>query len=126
MKYLISATLIIVGVIHLLPMSGVLGSARLTSLYGLDFNEQDLEILMRHRAVLFGLLGAFMIVAAFKPAYQTIAFLGGFISVLSFLYLAWSVGGYNAQVGRVLLADVVALGCLIVGSAAHIYVQREA
>ncbi|MEJ2516388.1 MAG: phosphopantetheine adenylyltransferase [Gammaproteobacteria bacterium] len=126
MKYLISATLIIVGVIHLLPMSGVLGSARLTSLYGLDFNEQDLEILMRHRAVLFGLLGAFMIVAAFKPAYQTIAFLGGFISVLSFLYLAWSVGGYNAQVGRVLLADVVALGCLIVGSAAHIYLQREA
>lgn len=125
MKYLVSAMLIVVGVIHLLPLSGVLGSARLTSLYGLDLNEQSLEILMRHRAVLFGLLGAFMIFAAFKPAYQTVAFVGGFISVLSFLYLAWSVGGYNAQVGRVVLADVVALGCLIVGSAAHFF-QRQA
>ena len=126
MKYLVTATLIVVGVVHLLPLSGVLGSARLTSLYGLDFNETNLEILMRHRAVLFGLLGAFMVFAAFKPAYQTIAFVAGFISVLSFLYLAWSVGGYNAQVGRVFLADVVALSCLIVGSAAHIFLQREA
>jgi len=126
MKYLVSAMLIVVGVIHLLPLGGVLGSGKLTSLYGLDFNEQNLEILMRHRAVLFGLLGAFMVFAAFKPAYQTIAFVGGFISVLSFLYLAWSVGGYNAQVGRVVLADVVALGCLIVGSAAHIVLRPGA
>lgn len=126
MKYLVSAMLIVVGVIHLLPLSGVLGSARLTTLYGLDFNEQNLEILMRHRAVLFGLVGAFMVFAAFKPAYQTVAFVGGFISVLSFLYLAWSVGGYNTQVGRVVSADVVALGCLIVGSVVHFFFQREA
>ena len=125
MKYLVSAMLIVVGVIHLLPLSGVLGSARLTTLYGLDFNEQNLEILMRHRAVLFGLVGAFMVFAAFKPAYQTVAFVGGFISVLSFLYLAWSVGGYNTQVGRVVLADVVALGCLIVGSVVSFFFQRE-
>lgn len=39
-----------------------------------------LEILMRHRAVLFGLLGAFLIFAAFKRAYQTVAYLGGFFS----------------------------------------------
>lgn len=29
--------------------------------------EPNLEILMRHRAVLFGLIGAFMVFAAFKP-----------------------------------------------------------
>lgn len=125
MKYLVSATLIVVGVIHLLPLSGVLGSDRLTSLYGLDFSEGNLEILMRHRAVLFGLLGAFMVFAAFKPAYQTIAFVGGFISVSSFLCIAWSVGGYNGQVGRIFLADVVALGCLVVGGVAHALLQRE-
>jgi len=126
MKYLVSVMLIVVGVIHLLPLSGVLGSDRLTSLYGLDFSEENLEILMRHRAVLFGLLGAFMVFAAFKPAYQTIALVGGFISVLSFLYIAWSVGSYNGQIGRVFLADVVALGCLVVGGLAHIFLQREA
>jgi uncharacterized BrkB/YihY/UPF0761 family membrane protein len=125
MKYLVSAMLVLVGVIHLLPLSGVLGSERLASLYGLQFSEPNLEILMRHRAVLFGLLGAFMVFAAFKPAYQTVAFTGGFISVVSFLYLAWAVGGYNEQIGRVFVADVVALGCLIVGGVVHALLQRE-
>ncbi len=125
MKYLVSAMLVVVGVIHLLPLSGVLGSERLALLYGLQFNEPNLEILVRHRAVLFGLLGAFMVFAAFKPAYQTVAFIGGFISVVSFLYLAWSVGSYNEQVGRVFIADVVALGCLVVGGVVHAVLQRE-
>ena len=125
MKYLVSAMLVVVGVIHLLPLSGVLGSERLALLYGLQFNEPNLEILMRHRAVLFGLLGAFMVFAAFKPAYQTVAFIGGFISVVSFLYLAWSVGSYHEQVGRVFIADVVALGCLVVGGVVHAVLQRE-
>ena len=124
MKYLVSAMLVVVGLIHLLPLSGVLGSERLASLYGLTFNEPNLEILMRHRAVLFGLLGAFMVFAAFKPALQTIALIGGFISVVSFLYLAWSVGGYNAQIGRVFIADVVAVGCLVVGGLAHAFLPR--
>ena len=124
MKYLVSAMLVLVGVIHLLPLSGVLGSERLASLYGLQFIEPNLEILMRHRAVLFGLLGAFMVFAAFKPAYRTMAFIGGFISVVSFLFLTWAVGGYNEQIGRVFVADLVALGCLTVGSVVHAFLQR--
>lgn len=125
MKYLVSAMLVIVGVIHLLPLSGVLGSGALTSLYELQFTEPNLQILMRHRAVLFGVLGVFMVFAAFKPAYQTAAFIGGFVSVASFLFLAWSVGGYNEQVGRVFVADVLALVCLVVGCAAHAFRQHE-
>jgi uncharacterized BrkB/YihY/UPF0761 family membrane protein len=125
MKNLVSAMLVVVGVIHLLPLSGFLGSERLALLYGLQFNEPNLEILMRHRAVLFGLLGAFMVFAAFNPAYQTVAFIGGFVSVVSFLYLAWSVGSYNEQVGRVFIADVVALGCLVIGGVVHAVLLRE-
>ena len=125
MKYLVSAMLVLVGFIHLLPLSGVLGSERLASLYGLQFNEPNLEILMRHRAILFGLLGAFMVFAAFKPAFQTVAFIAGFISVVSFLYLAWAVGSYNEQVGRVFVADVVALAFLVVGGVVHVVLQQE-
>ena len=33
--------------------------------------------------------------------------------------LAWSVAGYNAQLGRVVTADIVALACLVVGAAAY-------
>lgn len=125
MRYLVSAMLVVVGVIHLLPLSGVLGSERLATLYGLSFSEPNLAILMRHRAVLFGLFGLFFFFAAFQPSFQTVAFIAGFVSVASFLWLAWSVGGYNAQVARVFMADIVALVCLIIGVAAHVYVQSR-
>jgi hypothetical protein len=125
MRYLVSVMLMIVGIIHLLPLSGALGADRLAALYGLSFDEPNLAILMRHRAVLFGLLGIFLVVAAFRPDWQGIALVAGFASVLSFLYLAWSVGSYNARIGRVFIADVVALACLVLGAAAYFYLRRE-
>lgn len=125
MRYLVSAMLVVVAVIHLLPLSGVLGSERLAALYGLSFNEPNLAILMRHRAVLFGILGLFLLFAAFRPPLQTIAFIAGFVSVVSFLWLAKSVGGYNAQIARVFMADIVALVCLTIGVVAHVYAQHR-
>ena len=120
-RFLVSVMLVVVGIIHLLPLSGMLGAERLATLYGLPFAEPNVAILMRHRAVLFGLLGLFFIFAAFRPLFQTVAFIAGFVSVVSFLWLAWSVGGYNTQVARVFVADIVALVCLTIGVAAHIY-----
>jgi hypothetical protein len=124
MRYLVSAMLVVVGIIHLLPLTGVLSGERLSALYGLPFDEPNLAILMRHRAVLFGMLGGFMVYAAFRTEWQAIAYIMGFLSVMSFLYLAWSVGNYNAQVARVFYADVIALACLMVGGAAFLY-QRS-
>ena len=126
MRYLVSAMLVIVAIIHLLPLSGVIGSERLASLYGISFGEPNIAILMRHRAVLFGLLGLFILFAAFAPRFQLAAFVIGFVSVVSFLWLASSVGGYNAAIGRVVTADIVALVCLIVGAAAYAYAHRGA
>jgi len=118
MRLLVSAMLVVVGVIHLLPLSGVLGSARLGALYGVPIDGPNLEILMRHRAVLFGLLGSFLVYAAFKPPLQGVALTAGFVSVVSFIFLAWSVGGYNAQLSTVFKADLVALACLVMGGLA--------
>jgi hypothetical protein len=125
MRYTVSAMLAVVAVIHLLPLSGVLGAGRLAALYGLPFDEPNLAILMRHRAVLFGLLGVFLLLAAFRPAFQLVALVAGFVSVVSFLILAWSVGGYNAHLGRVFVADLVALLCLIVGAVAYCLLPRS-
>jgi hypothetical protein len=124
MRYLVSAMLVVVAVIHLMPLPGVLGGERLAALYGLSFDQPDLAILMRHRAILFGLLGAFLLLAAFRTELQTIALVAGFASVVSFLYLAWSTGHYNAKLGRVVAADVVALVCLVIGAVAHVYRSR--
>ena len=68
MRYLISVSLIVTGIIHLLPISGVLGAEKLAMLYGTALDDPNLAILMRHRSVLFGLLGTLFVVAAFKPA----------------------------------------------------------
>ncbi|MGH8049982.1 MAG: hypothetical protein ACREPB_04910 [Arenimonas sp.] len=125
MRHLISAMLIIVGIIHLLPLAGVLGSEKLSTLYGQSINDPNLLILMRHRAVLFGLLGAFFVFAAFRPAFQPLAFIAGFISVASFLWLAWSTGNYNTQVSRVFTADIVALICLLIATTCYLFINSK-
>ncbi|WP_256573090.1 phosphopantetheine adenylyltransferase [Pseudomonas sp. CC6-YY-74] len=109
---ILSGLLIVTGIIHLLPLSGVLGAERLAALYGLSFEEPNLLLLMRSRALLFGLLGAFMIYAAWRPTLQPLALFGGLVSVLGFLLLAWSAPGYNDALRRVVIADWIALACL--------------
>ncbi len=65
MKKITATLLIVVGVIHLLPLVGVIGPEKLSALYGIQIADPNLAILMRHRAILFGLFGIFMCYAAF-------------------------------------------------------------
>jgi hypothetical protein len=116
MARIVAAALLIAGVIHLLPLPGVLGGAQLERLYGLALDQPDLLILMRHRALLFGLLGALLVTAAFRPALQPLAIAAGLASACAFLVLAWSTGGYGAPVARVVQADVVAIACLLLAA----------
>lgn len=118
MRHVVSIMLVVAGVIHLLPVSGVLGADRLAALYGITLEDPSLVLLLRHRAILFGLLGVFLIGAAVRPALQAPAFVAGFVSVVSFLVLAWPPGALDAPIGRVFVADLVALGCLVVAVAA--------
>ncbi len=111
---LISAMLVIVGLIHLLPSIGVLGATQLARLYGIDCQEANLSILMRHRAVLFALLGVFLIYAAFNHAFQNMALIAGFASISSFIWLALVQGTYNAQLRKVLIIDLLAFACLTI------------
>jgi hypothetical protein len=114
MRYVVPILLVLVAAIHVLPISGVLGGDYLVALYGVAFTDANAEILMRHRAVLFGLLGALLLWAAFKPSWRTVAIVAGLLSVGSFVLLAWLVGGYNAQLLRVVRADWVALVLLFI------------
>ncbi len=120
----VSAMLIVAGVIHLLPLNGVRGTEQLAAMYGVSVVGPDMEILMRHRAVLFGLLGMFLLVAAFTPHLQMAAIIVGALSAATFIGLAWTVGSYNAPVQRVVIADVVALGCLAVAAGLKLLAPR--
>ncbi|CAG4899501.1 phosphopantetheine adenylyltransferase [Paraburkholderia gardini] len=126
MKYLIAAPLIIVGIIHLLPVSGVSGVRSLASLYGIALDEPSLTVLMRHRAVLFGLLGAFLIYAAFDARLQPLGYIAGLVSVGAFLYLACSTGHLTAQLWRVVLIDVLATVALVIGAGARCWQAHAA
>jgi hypothetical protein len=119
MQFLTKSMLIVAGIIHLLPLPGLLGGAHLERLYGIPFSEPNLVILMRHRAVLFGLLGGFIVYAAMRTDLVWIAILGGLVSAGAFVWLAWSVGVNNSAVSRIVVADVIAIICLIIAAASH-------
>jgi hypothetical protein len=108
--------LALAGVIHLLPLPGILGAGPLTRLYGVAADDPNVGILLQHRAVLFGLLGLLLVAAAFRPDLRPVALIAGLVSTVSFLAIAWVVGGYNAQVARVVAADLLAVVLLLVAA----------
>ena len=106
--------LIIVGLINFIPVFAVLSAERLAFAYDIEINSPSVEILLRHRALMFGLIGGFIIYSAFKPALQKIAIWGGFISMAGFVALSGMVGGYSASMQSVLNVDYLALAALLV------------
>ncbi len=101
------------GFINILPTIGVFGPKQLQKLYGIPFNDTNLVILMRHRAVLFGLTGAFMFTAAFwRPEWKGLAYATGLTSMLSFVALS-SKNNYNVEIRRVVFIDLVASAAMI-------------
>lgn len=117
--------LLIIAAIHLLPVTGVPGAERLTAMYGIDIGERNLEILMRHRGMLFGLLGAYFAFAAFRPLLQPIAFAAAGVSIASFLWIAFGVAGFNDAIRRVVIADLVA-ALALAGAVACWYAKARA
>lgn len=112
--------LVMVAVIHLLPAVGVGGRAPLERLYGTAVDEPNLLVLMRHRAVRFGLLGAFLLAAAFDRRLHFAGLVAGLVSVGSFLVLASRTGVMNAHARRICVVDAVAAACLLGGLLLHL------
>jgi hypothetical protein len=113
----ISGLIGLAGLINLIPAVGVVSTARLQALYRIPIEGADLGILMRHRAVLFGLVGGFMIYAAFDPSLWWPACLFGLISMASFILLAMITGGYNAALRKVVWVDVAGIAVLLLAAA---------
>jgi hypothetical protein len=105
--------LFVVGLINFLPLIGVLSGAKIAQTYAVELASNDLIILMRHRALLFGLVGGFVLYSIFEPQFQTAALTMAGISMLGFLVIMYSVGGYNASINKVAMVDIVGIVCLI-------------
>ncbi|TWT01988.1 phosphopantetheine adenylyltransferase [Reyranella sp. CPCC 100927] len=114
MERLAQALLVIVGLVNLLPLLGVLGTARLHQLYGIDIAGDSLALLMRHRAVLLALVGAGLLWAAAQADVRLPLIVAAVASKLSFIILWRAHAPTTAQIDRVAWIDVAALVVLAI------------
>ena len=124
MNKVIMALLIIVGLINFLPVIGVISATKITQTYSVELASNDLVILMRHRALLFGIVGGFILYSVFTPQHQVVAMVMAAISMVGYLGIMWSVGGYNSSVFKVAIVDIVGIGFLVT-AAVLIYVAAR-
>ena len=118
MSLLVRAVLLLVGAVHLLPVIGVLGATRLEPMYGVALPDPQVVLLLRHRAVLFGLIGTLLCGASFHAPWQTSALWVGLCSTASFVVLAWLGADLGPPLRRVLTVDigaVILLAAALVG-----------
>ena len=120
MTWLVQAMLVAVALIHLPPVLGLLGVSRMERAYGVALPGPDLAVLMRHRALLFGLLGGFMLLAVFVPALRVSALLLALLSAGGFVALAFATPGRNAALTRIAWVDVAAVLFALVGLVAEL------
>lgn len=105
---------LVAGAINLYPVIGLLNESTLTRLYGVTITDPNLLLLMRHRAVLFGIIGGIILTAAFRPDMRLTAAIVGLVSMLSFVVLIILSNGYNAELRSIFIADII--GSVILGS----------
>lgn len=114
-QILVTILFLLAALINLAPVTGVVSAERLQALYGIPIEGPDLEILMRHRAILFGIVGVFLVVAAFHPPTRNLALVVGLVSMVSYIIVALGVGGYNASLQRIVWVDVAGIVFLVLG-----------
>jgi hypothetical protein len=117
--------LCVVSLIHLLPLVGVTGRAALEKAYGIPVESPDLQLLLQHRAVLFGLLGVACAIAAFNAPWRPAVLWAALVSTCSFMLLAWLATSYNAAIARVVWFDVVAIAMLVLASAVYMWQEHS-
>lgn len=110
---IVSIILFLVGIINLLPTIVFFDAAKTVRLYGLPIEGESLTILMRHRAVLLGLVGLALIAAAMKPEFRILAIALALVSKFAFVFLTFAGSNYAAEIRQVALIDVGAIVLLI-------------
>lgn len=109
-------TLLLAGIINLLPSILVFFPEKIPTAYGILMEDINLELLLRHRAVLFFIVGCSLIFAAWKQDYYIATSSIGLLSMLSFVGLyAWMGTDFNAALTKIMWTDVWASLLLLTG-----------
>ena len=84
---------------------------RIATTYGVQVAAGDVEVLLRHRAVMLALLGALVVASAIRQQLRSAVSSAAALSMASFVVLALG-GDLNEQQRRVALLDVLLLALL--------------
>lgn len=92
METIFRISLLIAGFINLLPSLLAFFPDKISTSYGIDIPDANYELLLRHRAILFGIIGGCMILSAIFKKYYEAATIAGLVSMLSFILLFFIMG----------------------------------
>jgi hypothetical protein len=110
----------VIALIHLLPLAGILGRSVIERAYGVSLGaDQDVVILMQHRALLFGILAAACVGAVVWPSWRWPVGLAAGVSTLGFVVIA-AMQAHNAPIARVMWVDIGAVILLLIWCAAQL------
>jgi hypothetical protein len=113
MEWSARAVFAVVGVVHLLPVGGVLGRAVIERAYGVHLGgDDDLTVLMQHRALMFAILAMACAGAVCWPQWRWPIALAMLLSTWGFVAIA-ALHAPGAAVLRVMWVDVVVGGLLL-------------
>ncbi len=114
MELLFRILLFITGAINVLPAILVFSSEKLSKSYGIEIPNPNFELLLRHRAVLFGIVGGLMLYAAILKKHYSLSVTVGLVSMISFIVLYFSLEGINQNLEKVMRIDFIATALLII------------
>lgn len=120
MELVFRICLFIAGMINFIPAILAFLPNKISASYGIQMPDQNFELLLRHRAILFGIVGGIMIFSAISKKYYSVAIVIGFISMISFLILYKLINGdINPELTKVMKIDLIGILTLIIGCACY-------
>jgi hypothetical protein len=116
MDLLLRIALFISGIINILPSLLAFLPDKISKSYGIEIPNANYELLLRHRAILFGIIGGLMIYSAIVKKYYELSTIAGLVSMTSFIILYFIIGkDISQELKKVMFIDLVATAILCIG-----------
>ncbi|OWY20059.1 phosphopantetheine adenylyltransferase [Sphingobacteriales bacterium UPWRP_1] len=126
MELIYRVILFAAGIINLLPAVLAFFPGKIPNSYGIELPDANYELLLRHRAVLFGIIGGLMMFSAVTKKFYEIATVFGLISMTSFILLYFLIGkDINSELRKVMLIDMIAAAILLIGCIAFLLTSNS-
>lgn len=110
------AILVVIGVITASPSITAFNPNGITSLYNVTFENDTALLLVRHRQLMLGVLGAALVYGAFFHHLRTTVIAAAVVSKLAFIGLCVTTPNLTQEIQRIIYFDVVSIVLLLIAA----------